>query len=69
MIIQFHTPKGIVEIDGETVTDVELSKINLDRRRFNEFLAEQPRDLAVEMDRLKDWAKTKGFKEVEHGPE
>ncbi len=53
MIIQFHTPAGVVEIDTETVTDNELALINMTREEFNMFLASQPRDLLAEIDELK----------------
>lgn len=53
MIIQLHTPKGIVEVDSETVTDEKLAKINMDRQRLNSFLAMQPRDYGAEIDKIK----------------
>ncbi|GAH94173.1 unnamed protein product, partial [marine sediment metagenome] len=31
MIIQFHTPTGIVEVDTETVTDSDLAALGLSR--------------------------------------
>lgn len=54
MIIQFHTPKGIVEIDSNTVTDKELAKINLNRKKLNDYLSEQPRDTLAEIDEIKE---------------
>ncbi|KKM98164.1 hypothetical protein LCGC14_1160750 [marine sediment metagenome] len=53
MIIQFHTPGGVVEIDTETATDNELVLINMTREEFNMFLASQPRNLLAEIDELK----------------
>ena len=53
MIIQFHTPKGIVEIDSEKVTDAELAKINMDRQKLNDFLVRQPKELATKIDEIK----------------
>ena len=50
MIIQFHTPKGIVEIDSDTVTDAELSKLGVTREAMNKLI---PRNLSVEIDDLK----------------
>lgn len=54
MIIQFHTPKGIVVVDTDTITDAKLAKIGMDRRKLDDFLAEQPRDLVAEIDGLKE---------------
>ncbi len=53
MILQFHTPEGVVEIDTETATDNELALINMTREEFNMFLASQPRDLYAEIDELR----------------
>ena len=53
MIIQFHTPDGVVDIDTEEVTDTELSLINMTREEFDMFLSNQPRDLLAEIDELK----------------
>ena len=53
MIIQFHTPKGIVLVDSDTVTDKELAAINLDRQKLDECLSYQPRDLEGEVDNLR----------------
>ncbi len=50
MIVQFHTPEGIVDIDSDTVSDADLAGVGLDRQKFNAYLAEQPRDLAAEID-------------------
>ncbi len=38
MIIQFHTPKGIVNIDSETVTDEQLAELNITRADLDEAL-------------------------------
>ncbi|KKN26611.1 hypothetical protein LCGC14_0873040 [marine sediment metagenome] len=53
MIIQFHTPKGIVPIDSDTVTDAELAGINMGRQKLDAYLSEMPRDLAAEITSLK----------------
>lgn len=54
MIITFHTPKGIFEVNTDTVTDTELARLDgMNREKLNKFLAEQPRDLVAEMDELK----------------
>ncbi len=53
MIVQFHTPKGIVTVDTDTVTDVKLAEIGMNREKLNDFLALQPRDLGAEIDELK----------------
>ncbi|KKN72607.1 hypothetical protein LCGC14_0408490 [marine sediment metagenome] len=50
MIIQFHTPKGIVTIDSDTVTDKELTTLKVTRAALEELI---PRDLAPEFDNLK----------------
>lgn len=49
MIIQFHTPKGIVEVDTETVTDAGLAKLNITREDLQELVL---RDLTAEFDTL-----------------
>lgn len=36
MIIQFHTPAGIVQVDTETVTDGELAALGITRSQLNE---------------------------------
>ncbi len=53
MIIQFHTPKGIVEVESDTVSDKQLAALGLDRQKLSIVLAEQPRDLGAEIDELK----------------
>ena len=53
MIIQFHTPTGIVKVDSDTVTDAKLAEISMDRQKLNAFLSIQPRDMTAEMDDLK----------------
>ena len=44
---------GIVNIDSDSVTDAELADISLNRQKFNNVLAKQPRDIAAELDVLK----------------
>ena len=53
MIIQFHTPKGIVEVNGETITDKELATFNVTREAFTELVSKSGRDLVAEIDDLK----------------
>lgn len=50
MIVQFHTPKGIVNVDPLTVTDTQLAVLNIDRKALAKLI---PRDLAAELDDLK----------------
>ncbi len=50
MIIQFHTPKGIVDIDSKTVTDEKLAEINITRDDLNFHLASCNRDVLKELD-------------------
>ena len=50
MIIQLHTPKGIVEIDTATVSDTKLAELSTGRELINAMI---PRDLAAEIDELK----------------
>ncbi len=50
MIIQFHTPKGIVEVDSETVTDKELLELNVSRVELNKLVS---RDAFAEIDELR----------------
>lgn len=50
MIIQFHTPGGIVEVNTKTVTDYQLSKLSVTREALDELI---PRDLEAEIDELK----------------
>jgi len=50
MIIQLHTPKGIVRIDTDTVTDAELAALSISRETLPEMM---PRDLGKELDMLK----------------
>jgi len=40
VIIQFHTPQGIVGVDSETVTDEELAALGMTREAFNELIGE-----------------------------
>lgn len=35
MIVQFHTPQGVLTIDSETVTDAELTQFGFTRDKFN----------------------------------
>lgn len=51
MIIQFHTPRGIVNVDSLTVTDKELSEINITREDLERVI---PRNICAELDTLKD---------------
>ncbi len=50
MLIQLHTPKGIVEVDSATVTDAALAKLNVTRQALNKLI---PRDLEAEIADLK----------------
>lgn len=50
MIIQFHTPQGIVNINSDIVTDEELAALNITREDLTKLL---PRDLAAEIDEIK----------------
>ena len=43
MIVQFHTPKGIVTINSDTVTDTDLANIGFTRDGFNAYLNSFPR--------------------------
>ncbi len=53
MKVQFHTKDGIFDIDTDTITDEELAELDgMDRDKLNAFLAEQPRDLAAEIDAM-----------------
>lgn len=49
MIIQLHTPKGIIEIDSETATDEKLTELHLTRETLNGLIS---RDMANEVDKL-----------------
>ena len=57
MIIQFHTPKGIVEVDSDTVTDAQLAKLKVTRAALKELI---PSDPLTEIDDLKAKLKQKG---------
>jgi len=48
MIIQLHTPEGMVGVDSETVTDDELAALGLTRESFNELLPKPKQILSVE---------------------
>ena len=61
MIVQFHTPQGIVQVDTSTVTDAKLAEINMDRQGLNYFLSSQPRDLVKEIDKLNAKLKLAGI--------
>jgi len=50
MIITLHTPKGIINIDSDIVTDSKLQSLGLDRDNLKDMI---PRDLAAEIDELK----------------
>ena len=50
MIIQLHTPKGIVEVDTELVADKSLAKLNISRANLAALI---PRDLYSELDAIK----------------
>jgi len=52
MIITFHTPKGIVQIDSNTATDEQLASIPATREAVAEIVGGE-RDLASELDALK----------------
>lgn len=58
MIIQFHTPKGIVNIDSDTVADKKLSELNVTREALNNLL---PRDLSAEIDEIKVALRARGI--------
>lgn len=49
-IIQLHTPKGIVDIDSDIVTDVQLAALGITRTHLEELI---PHDLGKEIDALK----------------
>lgn len=36
MIIQFHTPGGVIQVDTQTVTDAQLAALGLTRDELNE---------------------------------
>lgn len=57
MIIQLHTPKGIVEVDTETVSNQQLASLKISRATLMELT---PRDLPAEIDGLKVELKAKG---------
>lgn len=57
MIIQLHTPKGIVEIDTDKATDAKLLQLGVKR----ENLPKPPRDLAAEIDDIKVNLRAKGI--------
>jgi len=50
MIVQFHTPNGIVEVDSENVTAEELAKLGISREDVK---ASIPRNILTEIDELK----------------
>lgn len=50
MIIQLHTPAGIVIVDSDTVADQELADLNVTRANLE---ASLPQDLAQEITELK----------------
>ena len=50
MIIELHTPKGIIDADTETVSDAELAELNMTREDLNRLI---PRDILAEIDDLK----------------
>ena len=50
MIIQFHTPKGIIHIDSDTVTDSTLAIVGVTREALNKLI---PKDILAELDNLK----------------
>ena len=49
MLIQLHTPNGIVKIDSNTITDSELVALRITREVVKELVT---RDLAAEVDAL-----------------
>ena len=51
MKIALHTPKGILVIDTETVTDKQLKALKITRQALVELT---PRDLAHELDILRE---------------
>ena len=51
MIIQFHTPNGVVEVDSETATNTELATLGMYREDLEELM---PRDLAAKIDGMND---------------
>ena len=60
MKIQLHTPKGIITVDTETVTNEQLASpdINTSREVLNSLI---PRDIKSELDALKVELKAKGI--------
>ncbi len=57
MIVELHTPKGIIKIDSDTVTNSELAALKMTRADLNEMI---PRDIPKELDDLKSKLKTRG---------
>ena len=51
MILSFYTPKGVIQIDGDTVTDAELAKLGVPRERLPQLIADQS-GLLSKMDAL-----------------
>jgi len=60
MIIQFHTPKGIVKVNTDTVTNEKLATLGITREVLNNQI---PRDLFAEIDNLE--ARIKKLEEKE----
>lgn len=50
MRVQLHTPDGIFKVDTETITNEKLAGFNIKR----ENLPKPPRNLEVELEKLKD---------------
>ena len=57
MEIQLHTPKGIVEIDPDNVTDSQLAKLKTSREALAELIVRNP---LAELDDLRVELKSKG---------
>jgi len=53
MLLTFHTPEGVFQVDTETVTDGELTQIGMTRARLQEVMEWAPRDFTAELDNLK----------------
>jgi len=53
MVIEFHTPKGIIPVDSDTITDAELAELNVTRGAFDELMSHQ-RDFGSEIDQNKE---------------
>lgn len=53
MIIDFHTPKGIIRVNSDFITNEELGELSITRNELDKIIADQPRALGAEIDDLK----------------